>query len=571
MILISPYPNFANAEKQTDVSTKQPACTACAAIQDNLAQTQLNIKDIKLIEDKVNASLQSQQSRLNDIWGIVGLLGFLCAFLGALITVIVVFFSLKSTKAAVSEAKLEANNIVENWLRDKGEAVLIKESAKVIDMQIDDAIKKIKDAATPILLDLDAELQKTTKINQELFAKNGKIESDQEEVVSGDLANVPLEVVNGITPQVNVQQLETVVVADNITLQSLYKKGMLLKEEDRAAEAIAIFESLVDQLEHASLEKEITLYAEAKIQLALISDDKLDQFDKAISVYESLIAKLITTNSEKVSSLIIRACNDLGLMYRRINAYSKAKDSYQNAINLFERVKPKASLAFSRYTRAINGLMSCHFDNNEYLEVIDLYNKYIDLIKQNASNLVSIHGLNINAARSYSMLNKTTEAKELLLHEIKNPVNTRSTYQREKILLAQLFEEEKNYDEALILCNQIIEDFNQKPTKIISASVLQALLRKASILSNKLVVFEEIKTYDDVVELWEKSNVMKEAYSVYAATALVNKALTLTKAGNAKDALNEVNKVMNLFKLSLDHDVVEQTTKAAKLKSLIER
>ena len=117
----------------------------------------------------------------------------------------------------------------------------------------------------------------------------------------------------------------------------------------------------------------------------------------------------------------------------------------------------------------------------------------------------------------------------------------------------------------------MIADFKNTSTNAIGAYIFHAYIEKASVLSKKMIIFEELKTYDEIVDLWHKSGSNKEDYDVYAATALVNKALTLTKSGNPSDALNEANKVIKLFNLSLDHDVVEQTTKAAKLKTLLER
>lgn len=560
--------NIANAEISKNAAN-QSICKACPSDESNLSPLVVVEKEIKLTQEKVNDSLAMQQSRLNDLYAQFNLLAYLAVFLGALIAVIVVFFSIKSTSSAVSEAKSEANKIVEDWLKNKGEALLILQLEKVIASQLEKALKEIKDASIPILVALDEELQKTTKINQELSAKNLKEEGYPEDTIREDSSSQNEAIVE------TAAIIEPQIVEDtpaNLTPKAQFRRAQKFIRNDRIAEAIVILESLIDQLENSSLETEIILYIEAKSNLARLLESKLNQFDQAISIYISLVARFLQTESGKIASVLIRAINDMCYLYEDVSDYEKAIEGYATAIDLFDRVKPEGSLVANRYARAYSGKARCHYMLEQYQAVIDTYSKFTS--KPDVPRSVMLQNLTVRAARSFLNMGKIAEAKEILMSEISITVDGASNkinHPREKILLAQIFEDENNLDEALSLCNQVIEEYNNNPPRMMAAYVMQALTAKASILSKKGFIFEELKTYDQIENLWQESGINKESFSSYTATALVNKAITLSKSGNTSEALGVVNKVIELFKVSLNPNILEQTTKAARLKELLER
>ncbi len=554
----------------------QSECVSCINTIKQIDNT--NTKEEKLLEleNRINSSLLSQQARLNDIWGAVSLLGYLAAFLGALITIVVVFFSFKSTKAAVTEAKIEANNIVGNWLNVSAEAVLISESNKVLQPKLQEALKEIKDAVTPILVKLDEELQKTTKINQELNLRNIKQEAEPEDISSAEILvdNITVETIEAENENTDFKESSTSTETSDkaLTPRKLYFKARNLKIKDRAAEALNILEMLSNELENSFDERDIQLYLEVNIELANILDIKLEKVDQAIAVYESILPKLLNTNYPRVAVVALRALNHLSSLYVSEGELDNALMTSRQAIELYERVPSQSANAYPRYCRAISSLIGGLFESNRFEEAINTYNEHLLHLKSDKNtNLFTLHSSIVHTAKSYLLMNRNNEAKELLQSEINEKFDRKSQYARERILLSDILQSEDNLEEALLLVNQVISESNKQPNKPIGTYIYQALIQKAAILSKKRYILEELKTYDEIVEIWNTSGINKENYSVYAATALVNKALTLANSGDPLEALKVAKHVVEIFKVSLEHNVVEQITKAAKLISLLER
>lgn len=142
---------------------------------------------------------------------------------------------------------------------------------------------------------------------------------------------------------------------------------------------------------------------------------------------------------------------------------------------------------------------------------------------------------------------------------------------REMLALAGLLEEEKNVTEALSLYSSVIATLDPNDEHGLNSSILQAFLRKAEILSNLGLIKEEIAVYDEVVKLWNKYSYTKAFTEVYAAAAYVNKAIVLSKLGQPTEALDVTNQVIELFRSSNEPPIIEQVSKAIKLKALLER
>jgi tetratricopeptide (TPR) repeat protein len=175
-------------------------------------------------------------------------------------------------------------------------------------------------------------------------------------------------------------------------------------------------------------------------------------------------------------------------------------------------------------------------------------------------------------------LGQTTEAKEFLTKAISKYTARPGRRQFNnpapmKLLLASIFDDENNYQEALALCASIVQEYQQDEGTISVAFVMKALLQKASILSKLGLPQEEINIYDETVELGihKVDSRGMLIYQAYIATAMVNKAITLSKLGRSAEALHIANDILSKFNANIDQAVIEQTTKAAKLKSVLER
>ena len=120
--------------------------------------TELKLQQQKL--DFFKERLDLQDKRISD-------LGIFIALFGTLITAVVVFFSLKSTKEAVQAAKEESRQqtkeTLEYWVEKEGTKYL----EVLLNPKIEGAIKKIHAAAEPVLEKLAQEAENTRALNQQ--------------------------------------------------------------------------------------------------------------------------------------------------------------------------------------------------------------------------------------------------------------------------------------------------------------------------------------------------------------------------------------------------------------------
>lgn len=564
--------NLANAADVKD-SASNAICKTCKSVE-MISQIKLdNEKKLQSYENLINKSLIDQQKRLDDLWGVVSLLGYLAALLGVLTTIIVVFFSLRTSNSAISAAKEEANKSLDTWMRTNGEALLISEIGKTLSPKLESALQEIKDASTKILVELDNELKKTTKLNEELGNKSQNNDSNQSYTQSKENESE-------VQPEVSNKEPDTDLTTSNqdqsrpeeISDHKKIRKAQKLSRTNHIAEAITILESLIEKHENSTIESEIKLYIDASVALAKI-EDKIGQPRKALSIYNGLVSKFSTSISENILTSLIPVINDQSYLYENMGNITEAINGYDKAIKLYDEIKPKGRLDLIRYTRAYNGKSRCIYNLKNYESTIDIYNEFNSKVDVSQLPLNSYDAnLTIRTARSYLKLSKLAEAKNTLIDKIKLSKDVRSSSStfRLKILLAQILDEDNKLDEALHIYDEII-NYISNSDHLYSAYLMESLLEKAAIMSKKMVVFEELKIYEQIEDLWAKSGDEKEGLSVYAATAMVNRAITLSKIGDSTNALAVAKKAIENFHISLDHRVIEQLTKAEKLKALIER
>ena len=527
--------------------------------------------------EKYKVIVENQDKRLSDIWGSIGILGYIAALLGVLTTAIVVFFSLRSASTAVAEAKIEAGKTIESWLKSNAEKLLVEETKKVIAPQLDHALREIKDAATPILVALDAELQKTVKLNEDLSAKNGG--SKVSEADEGSPADQPAneqEQYNSVQnqPPSAARAGENFCRADLRTVRTL-------KGQHRYAEAIAIIDLLSDKLRTSADEKDQLVFYEACYERIAITE-ALGDNDTALSEYKELVSRLIVTKSPGVASVLAKILYSMALLEEEVGDVENAINTCDKVISIDETFNFSGRQDVTRLLRTLSLKTRCLFSIKKYKLVIECY----EYIQQRLSseqleepiNSAVARNIELRFARSLVFLARPKEAKEFLSKTI-GKYATRSGRSRSndpaplKLMLASILDDEDNYQEALALCASIIQDY-QENIGIRSANfVMQALLRKAAILSKLGLPQEEISVYDEIIEIGSRK-VASNGWAIqqeYIATAMVNKAITLTKLGRSPEALLVTNEILSKFNANIDQAIVEQTTKAAKLKTVLER
>lgn len=353
------------------------------------------------------------------------------------------------------------------------------------------------------------------------------------------------------------------------------RRALKLSRTNHIAEAIAILDSLIEKHENSTVESEIQLYMDASVALAKI-EDKIGQSKKALSIYDSLVFKLSDSNSKAIKTSLIEVIIEQSYLNERIGNISEAISGYNKSIALYDKNYPKGRLDLNRYKRAYNGKSRCTYNLKDYESAIDIYNEFnrkVDLSPVQQELNPYDAGLIIRTAKSYLKLSKPTEAKNILINKIAyfNDVRLRSVVFKMKILLAQILDEENKSDEALQIYDELINYLGNSDSFIYGRYLMESLLEKASIMSKKMVVLEELKIYEQIEDLWNKSENKKEYLAVYPVTAMVNRAITLSKIGDSVNALIVSKKAIENFHTSLDSRVIEQLTKAEKLKALIER
>lgn len=523
--------------------------------------------------EQVKQLLEAQDKRLSDIWSTVNLLSYIAALLGILTTTIVVFFSLKSTSAAVAEAKNEARKSTEEWMRQNGEKLLAEESKKVLAPQVESALKDIKSAATPILVALDAELQKTVKLNEGLGARNNVASAtDADEGIAQDAAQSPL---GQADPSNATQQTSNRASKSD---RDEYRVAVALARNGQYAESIARFEAIMEKLEGALDEVQQSIYLDSALELSRLLR-KVDSTSKAMALYEEVLKKFGDIRSSRAAGTLIRIIAEFAVQLQKQRDFQRCIDVCDFGLGVWDNTRPGSVLVTQRLGTICNTKGKCFFELGRYDESIQMHDELVRRLsthKVTQTSLSSIATSIIRVAQCLIKLNRTDEAKALLRNAITELLQTHAgtgtlAANREMFALANIFEEEKNYPEALALYSSIIATLDPNDRYSLSPLVLQALLRKAEILSRLGLVKEEIAVYDEVVSLWEKYTEVKQFNEVYAAAAYVNKAIVLSKLGQSGDALAATTEVVDLFKASDDPAIIEQVTKAIKLKALLER
>ncbi len=521
--------------------------------------------------ERANELESRTEKRLGDIWGVVNLLGYIAGLLGVLITITVLYFSIRSTKSAVAEAKNEARDFLEEWMRVHGERLLQQEIMRAIEPHLTKALQEIKDKSTAALVELDNQLNKTAQLSQTLEAlsatKQGVLESAVEELPASGEATA------AIVDQPVEEPLPIQTPQRPKTKKAEVREAAALRDTS-PAEAIAKLEALASVLQVSALEDDIAASIEAQIELA-VTYEKLENYKKVAEIYEALMARHASTGSKKIAHSLSRAASLASRFFEDQADYARVYQIVDSFIPMAIRLQ-LTGLPLNRALNCLSAKSRSQFAQNDYEGVLNTHEQIAPLIPADAVGFLPIRSvltnLDLRKARALVKLSRTTEAKKFMLDLLNTPTDRtpgredRSRTHRLEFTLATIYEAERNYPEALAYFRRIIELPYEGSARTYK---LQALLHKAAILSELKLRDEELSTYDTILSLWKADP--SEFLSAYAAAALVNKAIALSQMEQSQKALAVANEALQLFSPSTDPEVIEQTTKAARLKALLER
>ncbi|SFI32887.1 hypothetical protein SAMN04515618_11799 [Collimonas sp. OK307] len=473
---------------------------------------------------------------------------------------------------------MEAREYLEEWMKTNGEELLQKETIKAIEPHLNKALQEIRDKSTATLVQLDAHLQKTAQLNQSLEALSAsKInlqEPDEASVTEVELAPAS---------EAAAEKTGTPIVASPPMVRSNGSKPSKIRDAvslrgERPAEAIVKLEEIIESMQGSESPEDIVLIIDAETELALTFDG-LDNIDKAAEFYDRAVREYADTNTKKVAIAISRAASLATQFFERIADYERVISITEVYLPLFTRLE-LTGLSAVRAIRCLNVKSRCLFNLSNYEGVLATHTQFEQIFpdRDGAATFTSVATtLDLSKARALEFLSRTAEAKSYLLELLSkssNKVGVRPSRQmkhrvvRLEFALARLYENEKNFPQALAYYGNVIE--NQLEAESGISLKLQAMLHKATILSELQLRNEELTTYDAIVDLWEKSG-SSDVYAVFAAAALVNKAIVLSRLERTDEASAVTNRVLNLFSTNTEPEVIEQTAKAVRLKSLLER
>jgi tetratricopeptide (TPR) repeat protein len=119
--------------------------------------------NLKLQQQKLDyfdKRLDMQDKRIGD-------LGLYLSVFGILMTIMVIYFSFRSTREAVQAAKDEARKFIAEWLDREGRQVLLAEIDVLLKQETEKTLGQFRASATGILTELDAAKAEANRLNDE--------------------------------------------------------------------------------------------------------------------------------------------------------------------------------------------------------------------------------------------------------------------------------------------------------------------------------------------------------------------------------------------------------------------
>jgi len=373
-------PALAASEQTAGLSTKPNSVEQVTQRVSDIS-TDLKLQQQKLDFFKERHAVQDK--RIDDLSDSLGnsvdFYGILITVIGILMTIVVVYFSFRSTKEAVLAAKDEARkeieaqakNIIESWLNKDGKQELTKKIDDALEPEIAKALDQIHKKADGELKKLEEERLKASMINDmasqaieqhkkafnELIVpqvNSGKpldIEQMQEvEEAARKLKSKPPNDYSfedwimlgkrALESKKYEVALEHFIEAENVSSEpielahALLNKGITLGKMEKNAEAIIIYNEVVlrfGEATEASLREQV---AKALVNKGL-SLGQMEKNAEAIAIYDEVVRRFSEATEASLREQVAKALVNKGLTLGRVGEHQEEIANYDEIVRRF--------------------------------------------------------------------------------------------------------------------------------------------------------------------------------------------------------------------------------------------
>lgn len=329
-------------------SGSKPADMSASAVEDLKRLSDISI-DLKLQQQQLEffkVRLDQQDKRIGD-------LALYLACFGVLLTVIVVYFSFRSTREAVLAAKDEARKEAEKqskefvgaWIADEGQQLLIKKVDGALAPEINKALVEIRAAADSVLGELEVELRNThdNNLQQQRLLEELKVHKLES---NNPLSQIQLDVVEKVGKELENIPPQKYQFNDWFALAvgAFTSKKYEVAAEYFARAAEADSDPINQIIGHGH-------------QAAMLS--KLARYDEAIVVLEGLVKRFIDSQKAEVRQHIGMVLSDIGfaLLCKAKIALKNSDEKGGNELLKQSQMKINSSFQFNpEHSLAIGNL-----------------------------------------------------------------------------------------------------------------------------------------------------------------------------------------------------------------------
>lgn len=288
-------------------------------------------KKIEKIEEKLDTTkeelakytqiTEDTKERVGDINSSVDRFGILVTLFGILITGIVIFFSIRSTREAKLEAKEEAKKLLKEWIEKEAKTAFEEKlNALSNESQVkgNEVLKRIEEKAIEqhqrheedhkmLMLNLNPTQEEKDEVEKEAKEIEGKKEEDL------TFNDYWIKIVN----QVNSKEYDTALFlidkATKFTSNSdeqiaglLLTKGEVLRQLGEFNKAIKSCDTVISMYQESKIDK-LTEFVVMAILLNGLILERQGNFDEALQTYNKLISKYKDLQVDGIIKLVINA------------------------------------------------------------------------------------------------------------------------------------------------------------------------------------------------------------------------------------------------------------------------
>ena len=526
----------------TEHPTKQIVKSAPSAQITSLTSDVLT--DLKLLQQKIDffrERLDGQDKRISDL---TFYLSLSLACFGVLMTVIVVFFSLRSTKEAVLSAKDEARaeikeqaiNIIESWLTRDGQPLITQKVDSTLRPEIDKALDEIRNAAGGVINELEEEKRKAHDFNE----KN--------EAALAELLNRPVDEAKPLSPEQTIKVNEVAkeleskpskeysfkdwimlgvqafqskkyeVAAEHFTkavevgtkpigvAMALMRKGISLGRLNLHKEEIAIYDEIVRRYGEMT---EIAL--REQVAMALMRKGttlgKLDQRNDGIAVFDEVVQRFGDSSELKLCAPVARALMNKAISLGKLDQRNDGIAVFDEVVRRFgdsTELKLREQVARALLNKAI--ALGAQAQQNNAIVVCD------------------------------EVLSRFGDATELSLLE---------TVARALVYKAISLRKLEQHNDAIVVLDEVLNRFGDSTAQTLREVVAMSLMNKGVALGQLEQLNDAIAVYDEVVRRFGDATEL--ALRERVARTLMNKGVALGQLEQHNEAIAVFDEVVRRF------------------------